>query len=196
MRSRSSTSCLKVGLWDEMACQQSFIIIYLRERKSESVHTKEKSGWREREQSCRYYSVCSTQAVPLLIYLVSMFHNQLNFSWNDLWLWSQVSPHWRINQNSRRSLTPPRFLTFWRAAADHKRASQCFGFLKYSNVCVSWTALYFVFHSLSVWHHGRAVLLSADCRGLIVNKDTDSSQPQLCRGQTERTHRAGVMDLM
>lgn len=32
MRSRSSTSCLKVGLWDEMACQQSFIIMYLTER--------------------------------------------------------------------------------------------------------------------------------------------------------------------
>ncbi len=40
MRSRSSTSCLKVGLWDEMACQQSFIIMYLRERISESVYSK------------------------------------------------------------------------------------------------------------------------------------------------------------
>lgn len=34
MRSRSSTSCLKVGLWDEMACQQSFIIMYLTAIKS------------------------------------------------------------------------------------------------------------------------------------------------------------------
>lgn len=40
MRSRSSTSCLKVGLWDEMACQQSFIIMYLTERKPQSVYSK------------------------------------------------------------------------------------------------------------------------------------------------------------
>lgn len=40
MRSRSSTSCLKVGLWDEMACQQSFIIMYLTATKSQCVYSK------------------------------------------------------------------------------------------------------------------------------------------------------------
>lgn len=39
--------------------------------------------------------------------------------------------------------------------------------------------------TLSVWHRSRAVLLSADCRGPIVNEDTDSSQSQLCRVDTE-----------
>lgn len=42
MRSRSSTSCLKVGLWDEMACQQSFIIMYLVDRESHCVYFKKK----------------------------------------------------------------------------------------------------------------------------------------------------------
>ena len=42
MRSRSSTSCLKVGLWDEMACQQSFIIMYLREKKHLNLFTQRK----------------------------------------------------------------------------------------------------------------------------------------------------------
>lgn len=55
MRSRSSTSCLKVGLWDEMACQQSFIIMYLTERKSECVYS-EKSGLRAAERSKPYHS--------------------------------------------------------------------------------------------------------------------------------------------
>lgn len=31
IRSRSSTSCLKVGLWEGTACQQSRIIMYLRQ---------------------------------------------------------------------------------------------------------------------------------------------------------------------
>lgn len=35
--SKSSTSCLKVGLWEGTACQQSRIIMYLEERDEESV---------------------------------------------------------------------------------------------------------------------------------------------------------------
>lgn len=40
VRSRSSTSCLKVGLWDGTACQQSLIIIYLQEEHSFKDHPK------------------------------------------------------------------------------------------------------------------------------------------------------------
>ena len=49
MRSRSSTSCLKVGLWDEMACQQSFIIMYLTGKKMRNCLLKEKSALKETE---------------------------------------------------------------------------------------------------------------------------------------------------
>ena len=34
VRSKSSTSCWKVGLWDGTACQQSLIIRYLKEQKT------------------------------------------------------------------------------------------------------------------------------------------------------------------
>lgn len=45
MRSRSSTSCLKVGLWDEMACQQSFIIMYLRETEKVRLSLLKEKEW-------------------------------------------------------------------------------------------------------------------------------------------------------
>lgn len=50
MRSRSSTSCLKVGLWEEMACQQSFIIMYLVDAKSHSVCFKKTKGSRRKSK--------------------------------------------------------------------------------------------------------------------------------------------------
>lgn len=75
----------------------------------------------------------------------------------------------------------------WWPAIDHKHASQC--------VCLWACALCFP-STLSVLHHNRAVPLSAACRGLIVNEDTDSSQSQLCRGPTEWAQSPGVMDLM
>lgn len=49
IRSRSSTSCLKVGLCDEMACQQSFIIMYLSDRKLQLVYPERECGWWEEQ---------------------------------------------------------------------------------------------------------------------------------------------------
>lgn len=39
IRSRSSTSCLKVGLWDGMACQHSLMIMYLKGQRSKPAPT-------------------------------------------------------------------------------------------------------------------------------------------------------------
>lgn len=56
MRSRSSTSCLKVGLWDEMACQQSFIIMYLQERRKIRISLLNGKEWLKRDRT-EYVSV-------------------------------------------------------------------------------------------------------------------------------------------
>lgn len=39
-RSRSSTSCLKVGLWEGTACQQSLIIMYLKQKRESAPGPK------------------------------------------------------------------------------------------------------------------------------------------------------------
>lgn len=44
VRSRSSTSCLKVGLWDGTACQQSLIIMYLNEEWEKEKGDEKKRG--------------------------------------------------------------------------------------------------------------------------------------------------------
>lgn len=45
VRSRSSTSCLKVGLWDGTACQQSLIIIYLQEERQKIIRRSLTPSW-------------------------------------------------------------------------------------------------------------------------------------------------------
>lgn len=53
VRSRSSTSCLNVGLWDGTACQQSLIIIYLQEEGHKIIIRSPAPSW---QKSYHYYN--------------------------------------------------------------------------------------------------------------------------------------------
>lgn len=60
-RSRSSTSCLKVGLWEGMACQQSLIIMYLKQNRG-SAPGSEPSWLRPRRHLTARW--CTWRACP------------------------------------------------------------------------------------------------------------------------------------
>lgn len=64
VRSRSSTSCWKVGLRDETACQQSLIMIYLR------THTTVLQ-----QSVCLYYSTCEDILTVYLCFFCVCTHS-------------------------------------------------------------------------------------------------------------------------